>query len=398
MRLLTAGTIFKIGLLGGAVIFSGCASIVNGRSEDVTINTIPSGADCFVGDVKSRTPAKISLKRNSNYRVRCEKDGHNSGDAQIKSQTSGWVWGNLASWGVAGLILDFTTGAAYKLRPNELNIGLFPLPQPIIPPAMPLSAEGGSAAKISYEAPKSDGLPIATGKSRTHAYAVVIGVEHYRESLPAAKYALNDANTTAEYVKRFLGYKDENVAVLTDARASKSDFEKYFEKWLPNRVESGDEVFIYFSGHGAPNVKNGDAYMVPYDGDPTYIEQTGYSLKRLYGNLAKLPAKRIVVAMDSCFSGAGGRSVLASGARPLVSMQVVNVPPRLTVITASDSNQISYSYSGKDHGLFTYFLLKGLNDNNGDLRAAYDYLRPQVSRVARLDYNADQIPQWIEGR
>ena len=77
-------------------------------------------------------------------------------------------------------------------------------------------------------------------------------------------------------------------------------------------------VFIYYSGHGAPNPKNKDAYLVPYDGDPSFIDQTGYSLKRMYDALGKLPAKEVIVALDSCFSGAGGRSVLAQGARPLV--------------------------------------------------------------------------------
>ena len=65
-------------------------------------------------------------------------------------------------------------------------------------------------------------------------------------------------------------------------------------------------MFIYYSGHGAPNTKTGDAYLVPYDGDPSFIEQTGYPLKKLYESLNKLQAKEIIVALDSCFSGAEG--------------------------------------------------------------------------------------------
>ena len=151
-------------------------------------------------------------------------------------------------------------------------------------------------------------------------------------------------------------------------------------------------------GHGAPNPAKGDAYMVPYDGDPTYIEQTGYSVKRLYEQLAKLPAKRVLVAMDSCFSGAGGRSVLAKGARPLVSLQTSEVPARLTVLSASAGDQISNSYSEKGHGLFTYYLLKGIKEKGADFRAVYGYLKPEVSRVAREQYNADQDPQWRQGK
>ncbi len=139
--------------------------------------------------------------------------------------------------------------------------------------------------------------------------------------------------------------------------------------------------------------------MVPYDGDPTYLEQTGYSLKRLYEQLAKLPTKRIVVAMDSCFSGSGGRSVLSKGARPLVTaIPASSLPAGVTVIAASGGDQISNSYQEKGHGLFTYYFLKGLKEKGSDLRAVYGYLKPEVARVARESYNADQDPQWRQGQ
>ncbi|MCX5787748.1 MAG: caspase family protein, partial [Elusimicrobia bacterium] len=130
----------------------------------------------------------------------------------------------------------------------------------------------------------------------------------------------------------------------------------------------------------------------------TYIDQTGYSLKRLYDQLAKLPAARVVVVLDSCFSGGGSRSVIARGARPLVTVTLQAVPSNLTVISASGGNQVSNSYEAKGHGLFTYFLLKGLKEKGDDLRAVFDYLKPEVSRAARREHNADQEPQWSEGR
>jgi uncharacterized caspase-like protein len=104
--------------------------------------------------------------------------------------------------------------------------------------------------------------------------------------------------------------------------------------------------------------------------------------------------------MDSCFSGAGGRSVLAKGARPLVTAVAASaLPASVTVISASAGDQISNSYQEKGHGLFTYYFLKGLKEKGGaDLRAVYGYLKPEVARVAREQYNADQDPQWREGK
>lgn len=244
---------------------------------------------------------------------------------------------------------------------------------------------------------RADALPPA-GAPRPNAHAVVIGIERYRGALPRADFAASDARLTAKYFERVLGVPAENMAVLTDDQATKGDFEKYFERWLPNRVEPGDEVFVYFSGHGAPNPKSGESYLVPYDADPVYLEQTGYPIARLYARLAKLKAKRVLVAMDSCFSGAGGRSVIAKGARPLVNVMSSMVPAPLIVISAAAGDQISNTYQEKEHGLFTYYFLEGLASSGGDLRASFDYLKPKVSRAARRDYNSDQEPQWREGK
>ena len=101
--------------------------------------------------------------------------------------------------------------------------------------------------------------------------------------------------------------------------------------------------------------------------------------------------------MDSCFSGAGGRSVLASGARPLVSRVATGaVPAKLTVLAASAANEISGSLDDKGHGAFTYFLLEGLNAGKTTPKALNDYLTPLVQDEARR-LNRDQTPQLQGG-
>ena len=248
-----------------------------------------------------------------------------------------------------------------------------------------------------------DELPPTKAKPNKNSYAIVIGIEQYRQKLPKADFAEHDAKTMTEYLTKTMGYPEENVVTLLNDRASMSDLTKYFEKWLWNNVEKDGSVFIYYSGHGAPNPKTGDAYLVPYDGDPAFIDQTGYSLKRLYDTLGKLQAKEIIVALDSCFSGAGGRSVIAKGARPLVmSIEGLQIPKNIAVISAASGEQISSTYEEKGHGLFTYFMLKGLKgegDTNGDGKIEtgelFEYIKPQVERIARKTYNNEQSPQLI---
>lgn len=85
-------------------------------------------------------------------------------------------------------------------------------------------------------------------------------------------------------------------------------------------------------------------------------------MNRLYEQLGKLPAKEIVVALDSCFSGMGGRSVIAKGARPLViHLQRELILPRNILITrmaAASANQISSTYEGNSHGAVYLFYAK----------------------------------------
>ena len=108
--------------------------------------------------------------------------------------------------------------------------------------------------------------------------------------------------------------------------------------------------------------------------------------------------------LDSCFSGAGGRSVIAEGMRPFV-VEMKN--PLLTngntlVLSAGTGLQVASTYTQKNHGLLTYFFLKGLQgeaDTNKDgaiaLKELFDYLVPQVERVARREFNNEQTPQLL---
>jgi Caspase domain len=251
-----------------------------------------------------------------------------------------------------------------------------------------------------------DSIPTSNVSLNSNSYAIIIGIERYRQKLPNADFAVNDAKLVSLYFTKALGYSEENVVTLTNENATKGDLEKYLGSWLKNNVNKDGNVFIYFSGHGAPNPKNGDAYLVPYDGDPTFIVDTGYPLNKLYENLAKLNVKHVVVALDACFSGAGGKSVLAKGARPLVMNMEKNQFHRkkIAVLAAASGDQISSSYEEKRHGVFTYFFLKGIKEQLAqnksaklELGALYDYLKPQVESVSRKKYNSEQTPQLILG-
>ena len=231
-------------------------------------------------------------------------------------------------------------------------------------------------------------------------FALVIGIEKY-SALVSADFAERDAEAVRENLIA-LGYPARNILYLTGERAGRASIEKYVESWLPRNVNENSRVLVYFSGHGAPDVASGDAYLVPWDGDAKFLENTGYSVKRLYKKLNTLKAKQVIVAMDSCFSGAGGRSVIAKGTRPLVNKVDTGVDTmgKLVVFSASSADEVTGTEESQGHGIFTYYFLKGLAGaaKNGDgevtVKGLYDYLEPKVQDAARRQ-NRDQTPQLM---
>ncbi len=239
-----------------------------------------------------------------------------------------------------------------------------------------------------------------------HAYAVIIGVENYRD-LPMVDYATRDVEWVKKYLITSLGYQEQNVVMLVNDRVTRSQLEARFERWLPTQVknQTDAEVFVYYAGHGAPDPNTNQAFLVPYDGDPAFLETTGYPITKLYKILSELPAKHVTVVLDTCFSGSGGRSVIAKGTRPMLI--TVNDPVvtknNMVVFTAAGGNQISSAYREKRHGLFTYYYLKGLQgqadkDQDGmvDVEELDTYLKANVQTVARR-LNVEQTPQLLPG-
>jgi hypothetical protein len=228
-------------------------------------------------------------------------------------------------------------------------------------------------------------------------FAIVIGIEHYSD-IPEAEFAEHDAAAMRDHLVA-LGYPQRNIISLLGPKATKTGIVKNIETWLPRNVNEKSTVFIYYSGHGAPDVKTGQSYLVPWDGDPQFLEDTAYPVKRLYEKLNALKAGRVIVALDSCFSGAGGRSVLAKGVRPLVTkVDSVLGNGKVMSLSASGPEQTSGSLPEQGHGLFTYYVLRGLNgeaqDKSGGVTmdSLYRYLQTHVADEARRRNN-DQNPQ-----
>ncbi len=229
-------------------------------------------------------------------------------------------------------------------------------------------------------------------------FAIVVGIEKYSNDLPDAQFAERDAQAMRDHLLA-LGYPERNVKFLAGSRAVRSSLEAYLEDWLPRNVKADSRVFFYFSGHGAPAPESGQAYLVPWDGNPNFLDKTGYPVKKLYADLNALKVKQVIVALDSCFSGAGGRSLLPEGSRPLVNNADMAVAGggKIMLFAAASPKEITSTLKEQGHGLFTYYFLKGLDgaaqDASGSVtpRGLFSYLKPKVQDAASRQ-NRDQTP------
>lgn len=294
----------------------------------------------------------------------------------------------------------------------------------VVADAPAVAPAGNAAAQGAAPVPSGDSLPSftdevdlnvpKTGLVNEHGIAVVIGNRKYaKRDVPTVDYAVNDAMAIRKYLVERFGFNPDNIIFETDANLS--TFQRIFgrkgeEKGLlysylaPNRQS---DVFIFYSGHGAPDPNTGKAYLVPADADPNLLSLTGYSMDVLYENLAKLPVRTLTVAIDACFSGGSDRGMLFKGMSPAL-LRVDNpvlATPYSAVFAASANTEVSGWFEEKHHGLFTYFLLKGLQgeadtpapdgmtDSLITVRELGLYLTTNVTRLSRRLKQREQNPQ-----
>lgn len=241
------------------------------------------------------------------------------------------------------------------------------------------------------------------GSPQPATYVLAIGIETYRD-VNAPIGAAGDAQAFSRLVRATLGVPEANLKLELNDRASRGDIEKGIA-WLSQNVPAGGRIVFYFSGHGAPDPSSGTAYLLPYDGDPAFLDRTALKLSDVVASLSSTRARDVVVMLDSCFSGRGERSVLPKGARPLVRSKEVAPPSRIAIFSASSGEQIAGPVPNGTAGLFTSHILaalgKGEADGNGDgqitLGELQSWVAPRVERDAR-QANRDQRPSLVLGK
>ena len=193
----------------------------------------------------------------------------------------------------------------------------------------------------------------------------------------------------------------QQVRVVLDNQGLKDDLIDVFEQWLPKQSTSQHTAYIYISGRAVVDAETGAVSLIPYDGSVTGISRV-FSLARLQRALSRASLKQAVLMLDLSLepqpSASLGRDILPQWTQ----QDTADEHPQLLVMVGNSAVQEAQGYQSGQHGLFTYFLLKGLRgaadlDKNGAVLTGElcTYVREQVTSIVRSSLGGDQQPLCI---
>ena len=235
-------------------------------------------------------------------------------------------------------------------------------------------------------------IPYSPSKSE-NAFALIIANENYNK-VASVPFALRDGQRVKDYLIRTLGFNNDHVTFVENATLNDMRYELNRLSKISEAYDGNMSLVVYFCGHGIPDEKNGNGYLLPIDGYGTDVT-TAFSTDELYKQLGRLNTKRTVLFLDACFSGAskeGGMLIAARGIA--IKSQEAKPTGSLIVFSACQGDETAYPYNEKGHGLMTYYLLKKLQETKGDvtLGELEEYIQDNVSKTAIVTNGKPQTP------
>lgn len=236
-------------------------------------------------------------------------------------------------------------------------------------------------------------------------YALIVGVSEYKSPrIPALKYAHKDAEALAEFIQRPEGggFPRDNVMLLTNKDATLENVKNGLVNFLKSAIDS-DLVIIFFAGHGLPEPDRPQLlYLLTYDSDPSSLGTTAFPMWQIQDYLARyITSKRIVLFSDACHSGGITTDFATRGMATEnnpINQYLVDLSRSkfgTIVFTASAAGEVSQELPQYQHGVFTYYLLKGLEgeaDMNNDYTITIGELMWYVEDRVKRETSAAQNP------
>ena len=279
-------------------------------------------------------------------------------------------------------------------------------------------------------------IEIPSSNNKIEGYALVIGNEDYasyqselstNQNVP---FANRDAESFKNYLQKMYNMPSENIELVIDGTLAEmrdkiSKFKKLIE--INNELDLGNQFVFYYSGHGMPSETSNDPFIMPVDVSGYTVDEA-ISLNKLLKDFGGEGNTKVTLVIDACFSGASrspeplikvkgvGSKKLRDRVKkktssksyfnyylPVSSVNVEYINPNIgknmLLISSSSGEETSLTYDDKQHGLFTYFLLKFLKSSKGEIliKDLFNKLKKEVSIQSIMKFNKRQTPEVLYG-
>ena len=291
-----------------------------------------------------------------------------------------------------------TTGHVYLVKVNETatnwnynNLAANSANAPHNAPVMGQTILDGPVKGLDLSR-KINVAPV-TGAINDKTVAVIICNEEY-EMAENVDNATNDGLAFKEYCIKTLGIPSRNIKYGENLSFGKMRKNINDALDLAGLFNDEAKLIVYYAGHGIPDNKTKDAFLMPVDADGTDTDIC-LSLKGLYDKLNASDLKQCVVFLDACFSGEqrdGSMIVAARGVK--IKPKEAEPQGKTVVFSATSGNETAFSYKQENHGLFTYYLLDKLQSSKGkaSLGELAEHLKEKLSIASRQINNMPQTP------
>lgn len=389
---------FLLGIMCiSTLLLSSCGTIFCGTKAKVTVNnpkvTQPVSITTDVNCYNNITlPYEVKVRRGykpSNIVVQSE--GYLPATIVVKKKYNPVTVANVFNW--LAWAVDAGTGAI--MRP-ERTAYTFSFEEEANSSKELVKVESTNLSKSSVKtaAIQSDvdkNIPQST-RVADNTYALIIANEDY-QFVDDVNFAAHDGEVFKEYCIKTLGIPERQVRYCANASYGVISGGVDWLKYALNNFD-GAKAIVYYCGHGIPDEKTGDAYIIPVDGKGTNTT-TCYSLNSLYTALANTKASNITYFMDACFTGANKEGSMLVAARGVArEAKKETLQGNSVVFSASSGDETAMTYPEKGHGMFTYFLLKKLQETAGNVSYSdlATYINKNVKKEAFLINEKPQTP------
>jgi len=227
-------------------------------------------------------------------------------------------------------------------------------------------------------------------------FVVIIANENYSREVNV-EFANNDGKVFKEYCEKTFGIPSKNIHFSKDATFGTMRSEINWINDVAEAYNGEAKIIFYYAGHGMPNEADKSAYLLPVDGFSSDYE-TAIKVEKLYNKLSQYPTQGVTVFLDACFSGSvrdNGMLAIARGVK--IKPKQTQLKEKMIVFTAATGDETAFPYKEKQHGLFTYFLLKKLQETKGDVdyQTLSNYIIENVKRQSIVVNQKFQTPQIL---